>query len=357
MASTTEDIRVRMGLDKTGFDTGLNGAMKSLKYFAQVFGVSWAAGKVNRAIADIFNLGQEVDAIIRSSAEAGMAFDKMAAGIQDVGEVAGVTKDQMEKLKEASKLFDRQDLEMLAKGGEAVDKVQSGFKWFAGKTVASLVSLGTFLPDFLSGNYRDTWGFESVVSQDIRNQRETAERHRRQDDDRKAMQLREDHQKIIQEQLLEEQVIVQKMAEAEQNRLDAATAKLKIDKESARLKMGEISGDRALGVRDRSGWTVAELAAMDASSPFFSAGAIPAIEKARTIQFLENSARFERARGNTGFADTLTREGLFARKELGALTGAEQNPFAALDEMRNALNSILEMTVTDGLPVQPKMAK
>jgi hypothetical protein len=260
-------------------------------------------------------------------------------------------------MREAAAMFDRTDLEQLQSAGEGLESIGKGLKWFAGKTVASLVAGVKFMPDFLAGNYRDTWGSESVVSQDLRNRKETAARQKKMEEEKKADELRLEHQKLINEELLQEQVYFQKASEAEENRIDALKARLALEKESARTSLEALSASRSAAIRDRSGWSVAELAAMDSSSPFFSKGAVPSIMKARTVQFLENRARYERASGNTGFADTLSKEALFARKELGALTGSEQNPLQALDDMRNALNTMLEMSMKDGLPVQPRMAK
>lgn len=366
------EIRVKLGLDKTGFDSGLKRAGEAVRKFAAFFGVTASAAFLSRIIGDVGELAKEVATLRAESTTARDVFDRMAGGIENIGDTAELTASQLEKLRKASGMFSAEQLDQLAKGVTWWGKVKDGVSQAVGKTTAFAVAASSAF--FGLGSSMISGGGE-----------EAAYRGRLVDSDRKvgeALRNERERLKAIEDQnaelesrramFAEEDVYIQKMVEAEQTRLD-------IERERVRLKISELEIDRKNAeqrLRDRSGFTLAELAGLTSGGP----GALKANQAALKIQDVMERARMARleefgaepmtpqqermaglrkARGIAGpmSADDLTKEEIRLRDELEPLISSERDPVPEIKALNAQMAQLLEMAKTQGLVVQPRMAK
>jgi hypothetical protein len=363
------EIRVRLGLDKTGFDSGLKGAGATVKKFLSFFGIATSAVFLKRIIGDVGALASEVATLRNESLIARDAFDRMASGVEHVGNVAGLTTEQLEKMRKAAKMFTPEELDQLKRGADLWTKIKDGTSTAIGKVAAFAVGAGSAFFKIGSGLLAGTAEDEGRI---VASDREVAKALR---DERQRLKLIEDQNAELESRralFSEEDVYIQKMVEAEQTRLD-------IERERVRLKIIELETDRKSAeqrLRDRSGFTLAELAGLTSGGP----GALKANQAALKIEQLEEKARQARleefgaapmterqkmeaarraARGIAGplSADELTAQALQLRGELEPLVSGERNPMGELEAIKTELATLRELATGAGLQVQPRMAK
>jgi len=363
------DITVRLGLNKSGFDAGLKGAGATVKSFLRFFGVATSAVFLKRIIGDVGSLASEVATLRNESLVARDAFDRMASGVEHVGDAAGLTAEQLEKMRKAAKMFTPEELDQLKEGADLWQKVKDGTSQGVGKAAAFLVGLGSAFFKVGSGVLAGTAEDEGRI---VASDRAVAKLLREERERLKAIEDQNAEMESRMAMFHEEDVYLQKMVEAEQARLDIERERLqlKIKTLEQEVKSAEVRR------RDRSGFSLLELAALESGG----AGAFKAHGMALKIQQLEEQARLARleefgmgpmsaqqermaslraGRGIKGplTADELTDEALNMRRELEPLVSGERDPTAELREMKESMAEMLKLAQGEGLKIQPRMAK
>lgn len=125
----------------------------------------------------------------------------------------------------------------------------------------------------------------------------------------------------------EEEVAIYKLIEAEKERLGLA-------KETLGAKRASAQQDRATAFKDMSSFTLEELANVPG---WLSGKAFQQRAMAQRSLFLQSEAKRARLWGEDEIAEDLTQRSLDIRKNIGALSGSEQNPFSRMDKSLAAM--------------------
>lgn len=145
----------------------------------------------------------------------------------------------------------------------------------------------------------------------------------------------------------EEENAINRLLNAERERVETA-------KELLGIKMRTTQQDRDSAFNDMSSFSLEELANVQG---WLSGKAFQQRAMAQRSLFLQSEAKRARLWGEDGIAEDLTQRSLDIRKNIGALSDSERNPFARMDESLMEINrSMLELlnrADTVGIKIDP----
>lgn len=97
----TEDIRVRMGLDKSGLDAGLKGAMSSVSNFASKFGIAIGGLSLLSGAKSLLEMADNFDRLAKTAGVSVETFQRISNGFVGIGLDASTTEGAIRKFSKA----------------------------------------------------------------------------------------------------------------------------------------------------------------------------------------------------------------------------------------------------------------